>query len=537
MSQVILFDLDGTLTESGEGITKCVQYALDKMGIAETDLDKLRCFIGPPLKEQFMEYAGFNSEQAELAVAYYRERYGEKGIFENRLYDKIPDLLELLKINDKTMGVASSKPETYVRQILEYFKIDQYFQVIVGSELDGRRTRKEEVIEEALIRLSMDKERDKVLMVGDREHDVEGAKTCGLQCIGVAYGYGTREELEKAGAVYIADTVEDLGILASPNDEETSEYVESVRKTEKKKVKNNKKKKKQEEQGEEEKQPETGISVNIVKSLWLALYPILIHYGIAVLVNLIFGAYYFLKADSGQEIINPVYVVKDIMNSVILQTLISSIAASLIIFRLYYKDQKRRQKGFLGLGKEFTWCPPVIWLSVIILAVAGGQLLNDLFLVLRLNDLFPGYSELVEQTMKDQPLGLMMLTIGLAAPIAEELVFRGMVFSRMKEWMKPWTAIIVSSLVFGIYHGNFVQFLFASIVGIFLAAIYHYTGTLWISILAHVLVNLWGIVGGEWWYELVNKLPMGMFLGILVEVLVCAVPVYLLVTYGKKKQK
>ena len=117
-----------------------------------------------------------------------------------------------------------------MKQILEHFGIAQYFQVIVGSELDGSRTKKQEVIEEALRRLNMQTERDKVLMVGDREHDVSGAISCGLQCIGVAYGYGSREELEKAGAVYVADTVEDLGILASPNDEETTEHVESVRK-------------------------------------------------------------------------------------------------------------------------------------------------------------------------------------------------------------------------------------------------------------------------------------------------------------------
>lgn len=230
MSQVILFDLDGTLTESGEGITKCVQYALGKLGIVEEDLDKLRCFVGPPLKEQFMSYAGLSEEQARQAVDYYRERYITTGIFENRVYPKIPDLLEILKINDKIMGVATSKTEIFAKQILEHFGIDQYFQVIVGSEMDGKRTDKAEVIEEALVRLHMENERDKVLMVGDKEHDVLGARRRGIQCVGVAYGYGTRQELEEAGAVYIADTVEDLGILASPNDEETTEHVESVRK-------------------------------------------------------------------------------------------------------------------------------------------------------------------------------------------------------------------------------------------------------------------------------------------------------------------
>ena len=150
MSQVILFDLDGTLTESGEGIMKSVQYALEKLGIIEENQEKLRRFIGPPLLESFMNYYGMDQETAAQAVVYYRERYTDKGIFENELYPKIPQLLEILQINDKILGVASSKPEVYVKQILEHFGIDQYFQVIVGSELDGSRTKKPEVIEEAL---------------------------------------------------------------------------------------------------------------------------------------------------------------------------------------------------------------------------------------------------------------------------------------------------------------------------------------------------------------------------------------------------
>lgn len=150
MSQVILFDLDGTLTESGEGIINCVQLALEKLGKKEEHPENLQCFIGPPLKEQFMKYAGLGEEEGEKAVVYYRERYTTTGIFENRLYPKIPELLELLKINNKILAVASSKPEVYVKQILEHFQIADYFTAIVGSELDGRRTEKAEVIEEAL---------------------------------------------------------------------------------------------------------------------------------------------------------------------------------------------------------------------------------------------------------------------------------------------------------------------------------------------------------------------------------------------------
>ena len=147
MSEIILFDLDGTLTDSAPGITRCVQYALRHFGIDEPDLKKLECFVGPPLKEMFMEYAGFSESQAEEAVAKYRERYTEKGIFENGVYEGIPELLQLCRDRGRVLGVASSKPQVFVEQILEHFDLRQYFEVVVGAELDGTRTDKAEVIE------------------------------------------------------------------------------------------------------------------------------------------------------------------------------------------------------------------------------------------------------------------------------------------------------------------------------------------------------------------------------------------------------
>lgn len=210
MYKAILFDLDGTLTESGEGIIKSVQYALEKLGMPEPDGEKLIGFIGPPLTEQFMKYTGIDETTARRAVTYYRERYSVEGIYENRPYPGIPELLEELKKKKYLLAVASSKPERYVTQILDHFNMTEYFDEIVGSEMGGTRTRKSEVIEETLRRLHMDKRRDEVLMVGDKEHDVYGAREAGIQCVGVAYGYGTREELEQSRPLTIVDTVEDL---------------------------------------------------------------------------------------------------------------------------------------------------------------------------------------------------------------------------------------------------------------------------------------------------------------------------------------
>ncbi len=210
MYQTILFDLDGTLTASGEGITKCVQYALEKFGIYEPDLKKLEVFIGPPLKDMMMQYAGMNEEQAEQAVRDYRERYSEKGIFENRPYPGIENMLRTLQERGYRLAVASSKPTHYVLQILEHFHLRSFFEVVVGSEMNGKRVRKAEVIEEALARLGVQNDREHVVMVGDREHDILGARQEGLACVAVGYGYGSQEELEAAEPVAIVNSVEEL---------------------------------------------------------------------------------------------------------------------------------------------------------------------------------------------------------------------------------------------------------------------------------------------------------------------------------------
>ena len=210
MYKAIFFDLDGTLTESGEGITKSVQYALEKLGKPEEDLDKLRVFIGPPLMEQFMKYADIDETEARKAVEYYRERYAVKGIFENQPYEGVENLLRELKGRGYILAVASSKPEYYVTKILDYFNLSSYFEVVVGSEMNGARTSKTEVIEEALKRLNMSDRRKEVLMIGDKEHDVLGAREAGLDCVAVGYGYGTKEELTAAQPLKIAASVDEL---------------------------------------------------------------------------------------------------------------------------------------------------------------------------------------------------------------------------------------------------------------------------------------------------------------------------------------
>ncbi len=207
--EVILFDLDGTLTDPKAGITKSVAYALDSFGIKTDDLNDLCCFIGPPLKDSFMNFQAFSEADAIVAIEKYREYFKETGLFENELYDGIDSMLQRLSTAGRQLIVATSKPKIFADRILEHFKIAQYFKEVCGSELDGTRTRKSEVIQYALDKAGIT-DLSRAIMVGDREHDVIGANEVGIPCIGVLYGYGSREEFEKAGAALIVESVKEL---------------------------------------------------------------------------------------------------------------------------------------------------------------------------------------------------------------------------------------------------------------------------------------------------------------------------------------
>lgn len=207
----ILFDLDGTLTDSGEGIMNCVRYAVEKFGM-EIEEEQLPGFVGPPLRQQFQEVCGVGEEAGNQLISLYRERYTKQGIFENKVYPGIIKLLKMLKKRGYTICMATSKPEKFAVQIAEHFQFAEYFDVIGGSLMDGTRVDKKEVIEYVLETCGI-KNREQVLMIGDRRHDIIGAKHAGIHSMGVLFGYGSREELEEAGAEYIAATPEEIGTL------------------------------------------------------------------------------------------------------------------------------------------------------------------------------------------------------------------------------------------------------------------------------------------------------------------------------------
>lgn len=206
----IFFDLDGTLTDSSEGILNSFCYAIDRMGLKKVERSELKKFIGPPLSYTFGTLLGLGEEGGAKAVAFYRQYFAEKGIFENAVYGGICDMLEELMRDGRKLVVATSKPEVYAKRIIAHFDLDRYFPLVCGATLDDSRSQKSDVIAYALGMAGVSPER--AVMVGDRAHDIIGAKANGMKCVGVLYGFGDRHELEQAGADEIAEKPSDIAL-------------------------------------------------------------------------------------------------------------------------------------------------------------------------------------------------------------------------------------------------------------------------------------------------------------------------------------
>ncbi len=204
----VLFDLDGTLTDPRVGITRSIQHALAQLGIDEPDLAKLEPFIGPPLLQAFMQYYGFDEARAWEAVGHYRERFKVTGLYENRVFEGVPEMLDALNAQGRTLYIATSKPTVFAREIARHFGFDRHFKVIYGSELDGTRTDKVELIRHLLAEEGLAPA--DCLMVGDRKHDLIGAHRNGLQAVGIGYGFGSHAELMAESPAWYFATLAEL---------------------------------------------------------------------------------------------------------------------------------------------------------------------------------------------------------------------------------------------------------------------------------------------------------------------------------------
>lgn len=222
MFQYAFFDLDGTLTQSEFGILNSILYALEKMDYKVEDKESIKCFIGPPLVQSFMQFCQMSEDQAKQATAYYREHYNGGEMYNAPLYDGIEGMLRELHANKIMLYVVTSKPTFFAQRIVEHFDIMKYFEKVIGPELKDVNYTKEELIRQAMCDISSDAPdaiRSSCVMVGDRMYDIEGAVKNSIASIGVLYGYGSEEELKEAGSTFIAKDARQVGdiILGSGN--------------------------------------------------------------------------------------------------------------------------------------------------------------------------------------------------------------------------------------------------------------------------------------------------------------------------------
>ncbi len=478
MYNYLLFDLDGTLTDPKEGITKCVQYGLAGCGIDEPDLDKLTPFIGPPLKDSFMQFYALSSEQADLAIEKYRERFKDIGIFENNIYPGINEMLRRLKAKGKKMAIASSKPTVFVERILEHFEIKQYFDVVVGSELDGTRGKKEEVVEEALKQLIGDENvsLEDVAIIGDRKFDVEGGQANNITSIGVTYGYGGMEELKEAKADFIVRSVEELQSFLLRGTED-AKY-----------------------------EP-------IFNKVWNIVFPILIAYFVLQIGNYI-GSYLILTVGETTPALGAYLIEHDAQgaisavtgNAVAITSVIAYIITGIVLYKLgkpdlaKAKEEESRLKSLDGQVKPYL---------LAMLATVGISLgLNLLLELLGVTDKVGVYAQMQEnKNVAALPLAIMAYVI--CGPIAEEIMFRGIVYNRMKKYMGMLASMIFSSLIYGFYNGSLLQGGYAFVIGLLIAFLYEALGSFYVPIIVHItasmcvyMLSYTGVFGGailNWW--------------------------------------
>ena len=466
MKQYLLFDLDGTLTDPKEGITTCVQYALASFGIKEPDLDKLEPFIGPPLKDSFMEFYQMDEEQAQAAVEKYRERFRDTGIFENRLYDGIPELLQALNSKGMFMAVASSKPTVFVERILEHFNIAKYFKVVVGSELDGTRVEKDEVVEEALKQLFGDKpvDKDQVYMIGDRKFDAEGARAQGVESVCVTYGYGSMEELKEAKADYIVRSVEELKkfLLRGTEEQKGSVYQQT----------------------------------------WQMLYPFLIfmlvrnvgQYAALILLQVVAsvipgGGLFFLRDEAG-------VLTGFTGNGSALIDAAGFAASAGAIWKIAKKQIEITAEDMRLLHiKREPRLNYVLLGFLAVSAVMGLNLLLDLTGVTHISQSYQAVS--ADQHSANLLVGL--LCYGLVTPFAEELLFRGTLYGYLRRMMKPRMAILLSAAFFGLYHMNSVQGIYGFVMGCLMVYAYEYFGNFKAALFIHSTSNVFAYIISYTW--------------------------------------
>lgn len=456
MYQYIVFDLDGTLTDPKVGICTSVQYALKDAGIEEPNLDALEPFIGPPLKDSFQQFYHMDEEQAKRAVEKYRERFQVTGLYENEIYPGIAPLLKHLHESGRKLAIASSKPTVFVEKILVHFHILQYFDVVVGSELDGTRGKKEEVVEEALRQLLPPEKSayEQCVMVGDRCFDVEGAVAHGIDSIGVTYGYGGAAELQNAGATCLADSVEKLGKLLGisrsgiPGDK-----------------------------GREQRK------MNSFFKAWQILFPLLLYWTISNIV-LVAGVVVLQMYLGAQNNVTDVLGGERISRISVILNALAMLGSIPFMYAMYRKDDSGEKTGIRHTPNKIFQI-----LLVGILGISSAMTFNMVLSYIHFDSVSESYQSVSQmQYTVSIPMGILLY--GVISPAAEELVFRGLVMRRMQRYFSPVIAVVVSAFIFGMYHGNIVQGIYAFLLGMLMGVCYWHFQKLYIPMVFHACANI-----------------------------------------------
>ena len=462
MYRYILFDLDGTLSDPKVGICTSVQYALEKMGIEEKDIDNLVPFIGPPLRESFNKYYNMSEEECERAVSFYRERYSDVGKFENEIYPGIPELLRDLKKKEKFIAIASSKPTVYVEDILKHFEIREYFDLVVGAEPDGSRDTKEEVLGYALKEMfpEGEPEYDEVVMIGDRRYDIDAAHSLGVGNIGVSYGYGSREELEEAGADKIVNTVQGLrSVLLPVLGQGTTRYAsfekETADQADKKK-------------GTDWKEESKSIGKKSFARTWSFIGPALTYW--------IGGTAFYYLLVMGVNLIasqNPAFADFATKNGAAFAhtiIILGYFIAALFLLKQFINKQIKKKDGE-PLEKaplsyrEILYCATIVFVGIGFLGFIhyiGFWEANEAYM-----DYFNAKYSL--------PVWLGILLYGLIYPATQYFIFAGLCYVNAKNFMTGNMPLVITALLFAFVNSNSGEGLFLAVI--MAVAIYAYEKT------------------------------------------------------------
>ncbi|MDR0963236.1 MAG: HAD hydrolase-like protein [Clostridium sp.] len=462
MKPYLLFDLDGTLTDSALGITRCVQYALESFGIHESDMQKLESVIGPPRLDSFQSQYGMSLEQAKQAAEKYRERFGKIGYMENKLYRGIVPMLKLLKKKGLHLIVATSKPEFYATRILEHFKVAQYFEMIVGSSLDHSRTSKEDILAEVFRRFSLKRgsapKPENFYMIGDRKYDVIGAKAYNIECVAVSYGFGSLDELKDARADYIVSSVNELKdfLLRGGRDPR--------------------------------------IPQRLTGRIWMLAFPILIFYAVNQAAQGIMSYVIpFLGLSAPQAVQHYLFVFeneKPVQFTGAGAYILLSI--SFLVAGLVIRKQAVRAIAWAKRDSRLFHLLPIPRLQYVLLffATVGAIIgINQLLSLLGL--VSPTVLFSTSSSGSDFSTFLIgFLCYCVITPLAEELLFRGSIFHSLRQITSQRNSVLLSAVIFAMYHLNAPQGIYAFLIGVMMAYAYLYFGEFWVPLAIHMFSNL-----------------------------------------------